>query len=497
MTSVKKTPIMNRITISLIILITTITITSACTPSTKTPNPTTAETITASPSPSESPTLFWGPTTLEGTTLSLSEGPLLLVQTDFGTYHIIDIGQDAVYPFEPPVENKSFDLRGNLSPSGQRMLFPTEEQLISIMNFKTWEIQNLDNINDDSPVFQLQLAAEEALEALPQSDFTFQNVLSAVNDAFVQSHKIHQWYQDDNTLLNVQTGTPSSTNLLLYNLESDIKIQLESQPGLVQAFWVAPGGDKILIKKGFIFDPNVWQDDRYVVVDLKDQSVTPLPLPRDSDYPSLSWLNSNEIGITHQIKPNGGVGYSIVNLSTMESTLILDGAFTQIRGLGNNLLATFQNKETKTTKFQRLNSYGEVIHSQSLDCLCRIVAVVNGKIILNCESESQLMDENLLIQSFADPILLLNLAPDGESMVIVTREGKSFLLNAALDEWQSLPLTGSPLEIRWMPDSSGFLYRTLGELHYFNLKTEQSRLLYTSDLFGDYTNLNAVWINVE
>jgi hypothetical protein len=82
-------------------------------------------------------------------------------------------------------------------------------------------------------------------------------------------------------------------------------------------------------------------------------------------------------------------------------------------------------------------------------------------------------------------------------MVIVTREGKSFLLNAALDEWQSLPLTGSPLEIRWMPDSSGFLYRTLGELHYFNLKTEQSRLLYTSDLFGDYTNLNAVWINVE
>jgi hypothetical protein len=481
---------MNTISIRLIVLLIIIALISGCTASPTTPEATSSKPSTANLLPQKTPTL-------EQTPPPLSEGPLLLVQTGFETYHIIDISQQTAYAFDSPGDNMSFNLGGNLSPSGKRMFFPADDEVVLIMDFSTWEEQHLENLCHDSPVFNPQTTAEEGLDALPELGFTFEDMLSAVEAAFTQSIQNLQWLQDDTTLLSAQAGSPTSTNLYRYDLQTGERTQLEDRPGLVQALWVAPGGEKILVKKNYIFHPNAWQDDSYFVVDVADPSVEPIPLPQDSKYPSLSWLGPNHIGITHHTQPQSGTGYSIINVTTMESTLILDGAFTQIRADGENLVVTRQDQAAKTTLLEWLNFNGEVTHSQTIDQLCRITAVINRKTVLNCETESLWLDETTQPQSFGDPIFLLSPAPDGESIVLITRTEESFLLNAALVERQPLALAESPLEIRWLPDSSGFLYRTLGELLYYDLTGGLSHLLFTSDIFGDYTNINAVWINTE
>jgi hypothetical protein len=494
MKSLMRSYTMNKTIWKLVTIVTTIAVTTGCVPPSAVPDKPTLETSIAAPTNAPMSTL----TSLSTSTPpNFSEGPLLLIQTGFDAYHIIDISQKTTFPFDLPVDNGSLNLSRNLSLSGHLLFFQDEDQTIRVMDFTTWEVHSLENVYSDSPVFDPQRAAEEALETLPQLGYTLEGLRSALDETVSQSREILQWYQDDNTLLTVQGGSPTSTNLYQYNIETGTSTQLEDYPGLVQAVWAAPGGERVLIKKSYIFDTNIWQDDRFFVVDIEDQSVKPIPLPQDCKYPALSWLSPNDIGLIHQTQPQGGTGYSIINVNTMESTIILKGDFAQIRVLGENLLATFQNPDTRTTQFQWLNFKGEGIQAQTFDRLCRIIAIVNGKIILNCEEESLLMEEDLLLQSFSDPIFLLSPAPDNESIVLITRRDESFLLNMVFEEQQPLKLDGSPLEILWEPDASGFLYRTLGQLHTYDLANEQSHLLFTSDLFGDYTNLNAVWINTE
>jgi hypothetical protein len=60
-----------------------------------------------------------------------------------------------------------------------------------------------------------------------------------------------------------------------------------------------------------------------------------------------------------------------------------------------------------------------------------------------------------------------------------------------------LELEGRPLEIRWVPDGTGFLYRITGKLLIYDLESGESSLLLNAQSLGDYTNINAVWIKVE
>jgi hypothetical protein len=135
---------------------------------------------------------------------------------------------------------------------------------------------------------------------------------------------------------------------------------------------------------------------------------------------------------------------------------------------------------------------GEAITTQALPGDCTRSFIVGDQVLVNCEAESLLLDETLSPQSFGDPISLLRLSSMG--IVIVTRSNEAFLYDPTLNNFQSLALAGEPLEILWLPDASGFLYRTYGTVYHYNLLTQRSQILLESDLFTDYRNLNAAWI---
>jgi hypothetical protein len=437
------------------------------------------------------------PPTAEHSPLPISDGPLLLIQSGFNAYHILNILEKTAYQFTPPGEPGYHHLANNLSPSGKNMIFLINDELPGIMSFETWQVKILDNLYKGSSIFQSGKTARESLEVLPSLNFTYEAILSAVEKALPSSKSNLQWYQNDSTLLFVQEGSQTSTNLCLNDLGTGTQYQLEEKPGLVEAYWVSPDEEKILVKKGFIFEPNIWEDDQYFVVDIASRSAEPVPLPQDINHPSLSWLGSQFVGITHQTQPAGGVGFSLMDPTTMKSTQIINEDFTQIRLYDEHLLVIRQDQETKTSIIKQIDFLGQVIRSQALDQLCVIQHICCEKIILNCDTESLILDEIFHPRSFGNPIFLLSPSPDGQTFVLITRTNAVFLLNAVLEERQLLTLNRAPLEIRWLPDSSGFLYRTPGELFYYDLTSEKSHLLLTSDLFGDYRNLNAVWINIK
>jgi hypothetical protein len=116
-------------------------------------------------------------------------------------------------------------------------------------------------------------------------------------------------------------------------------------------------------------------------------------------------------------------------------------------------------------------------------------------ILINCATDSLLLDENLDITPLGDRVSLLSSAPGGDNVIFVNQDGGTFLLNQISLERQPIPLEGTPLEIRWVPDGSGFLYRLSGELHLYDIDLKQSTLILTSAHLSDYSNINAVWIN--
>jgi hypothetical protein len=106
------------------------------------------------------------------------------------------------------------------------------------------------------------------------------------------------------------------------------------------------------------------------------------------------------------------------------------------------------------------------------------------------------MDPELTTTPFSGPIFQLVSSPDGNTWVLVERSGQTSLLDSTLANPQPITLEGAPLEIRWLPDSGRFLYRTLGQLYQYDPVSDQSALLLESDLLGDYANINAVWITL-
>ena len=272
---------------------------------------------------------------------------------------------------------------------------------------------------------------------------------------------------------------------------------MENEPGLVEDYWPGPDGKAILLKKGVFFEPGVWEDDAYYLINVPARQTTPLALPPDVKNPSVRWFGPNLIGITHETLPAGGRGFSLVNTETRQATQIVSGSFASLIGYQDHILLIRQDTGAQTTTLQRLSYEGNLVTTQTLSEICYLNTIVNDQIILNCETESLRVDEDLQAFPFGDPITQITPAPDGQSLVLITQTNNVLLLDAALERSAALTLSDDPLEIRWLPNSSGFLYRTRGKLFLYDLEGMTSQLWLESDIFSDYTNINAAWVNLN
>ncbi len=443
----------------------------------KTPVPT--STPTPTPTPTQTP-------------LPNSDGPVLLIQTDIDTYEIFDLALGFRYPFVPPAGSPRLGLGGSLSPGHTRLIIPGDSGQAHVMDLVTGYLQP---VAFKITGFDPEQAAQAALEALPGMKLSLDGALSAVKSAFEVSTARISWFEDDQHLMLVTVGSPTSTNLTIKDLlTGDDKI-VESLPGFVED--VRRSGEWLLLKKSFDFEPGIWQDDRYYLINLTTLEVKPIELPDDVDNPSLSWFGGNAIAIIHQIEPVGGIGYSILDIEIMERQNVIEGAFSSILGYQEGLLVFRQDYENFTTAVQRLDLAGEVQKEKTLPERCFPYTVFGEKVLINCETQSLIMSPNLDALPFGDPISMLSHSPDGSAWILVTRSEETFRLDAGLENATPLDLEGVPLEVRWMPDSTGFLYRIFGKLYLYNLENELSRLLVESDLFSDYANINAAWINLQ
>jgi len=443
-----------------------------------------SESLTATPAPLE----FFS-----------SSGPFLLLQTDNHVYEVIDLGQGTITPYPLPDSDEKYNLASSLSPGGAQMILHTNAYRVQIMDLligkvrKTYELEPSSNTS----TFQLDQAVSAIISALPDLKYSEDEMLNAIETAYSKSLTNVQWYQDDEHILFVSAGTGASTNLYLEDLHTGERDQLEDKPGLVESAWVSPNGDYILLKKGFDIGPGIWQDDCYYLVTVSSRETRLISLPEDVDNPSLSWLTPQSIGIIHQTVITGGIHYSVIEIPSLETRKLVEGDFTFIRRYLGAFLALQQHQDEHTTSISMIDVDGKVLQTTTIEKLCTLKTILDKKIILNCETESLLLDADLQDVPFGEAVFLLTPSPDGSASILVNRSGSAFLLNAGLEKEQTLILESDPLEIRWLPDSSGFLYRTLGALHYYDLSTGENLPLVVSDLFGDYTNLNAVWINTD
>jgi len=427
-----------------------------------------------------------------------SDGPFLLLQTDFDVYQVIDFDLETITLIDLPDSNEQYRLAGNLSPTGTQILLLVSEDEVQVMNLSTGGIRKTFTHSDfNLSQFQSDQAARAAWEGSPESTNSADDMLSAVQSAYPESILNIQWYQDDDHVLWVSTGSETSTNLFLEDLQTGDRVQLEDMPGLVQDAWISPDGNDILLKKGYNFEPGAWQDDQYYLVDINRREAVLISLPEDVKSPSLFWRSSQTIGIIHQTALTGGVNLSILDTASLETIQLIEGAFTFLDSYSGSFLILRQDQEEKTSELSIIDLNGYELRSNTLDQLCSLKAVFNERIILNCETKSLLLDSDLQEHLFGDPVFLLNLSPDGQASVLVFRTGSTSLLDDSLVMSRSLTLDGVPLEIRWLPDSSGFIYRTQGELHHYDLSSEEDKLLLISDLLNDYTNLNAVWVKLN
>jgi hypothetical protein len=452
---------------------------------TETPSKAITPTITLSPSPSPSPVL---------------EGPVLLLQSGVGTYHLIDLSSNGHIPYYPPGAGQEHPLSRNLSPSGDYLLFilPDSHQAI-ITNILSGQTLYTYDLNPFAKDFNLQEVVEEASIALSTTGLSSDTLKGYVEETLVESSEDIRWYQNDSYNLLVLDGSENSTHLFLKDLQTGDQKQLEERPGLVEDYWVRNGSQQILLKKGYANQPNLWQDDRYYILNLINNQVSEITLPGNIDSPSVYWYSDTQIGVIHQLTPFGSEDFSIVDLENMETTLVEAGPFTSIQSFGANQLTIIQDRAAGTTSLTLRMLSGEMIATNTLEMLCNYKARISAEqILLNCDDESLLLESpDLSVKSFSDRVSILSRAPDRNKFVLVTDSFQTYLVDAGLEDFQRLELDGTPYEIRWLPDGSGFLYRSSNQLLYYNLGSQTSQLIMTSDLFADYRNLNAIWVNID
>jgi len=237
--------------------------------------------------------------------LPQSGGPFLLIQSNLADYNIIDLSTGVSMPFIPTTPNCQFKLNANLSPSGQKIFFLDDQENIILTDLVSGQILETLSFTRDKPIFQLNLALEEVRSNFDEINYPDTSLLSFIKTAYQQSISEIHWYQSDQYWLAARDSTTTNTTLTLYYISSKTWITLENQPGLVLDYQIAPGGNHILLKKGYINEPADWKHNRYYLVDVVAQEAQPIPLPAFVDNPRFTWLNHDAIGITHQMQPLG------------------------------------------------------------------------------------------------------------------------------------------------------------------------------------------------
>lgn len=441
-----------------------------------------------------SPTV--APTVTPGLDLASIAGPLLLIQTDFDQYQYIDPKNQTSYPFESPFLYPQFRLRANLSPSGRQIFVPVDEHTGLIIDLRTSEVIHTYDFSGPT-LFNPALAALKAEPLVTEMDLNATALRDAVTQAHQNSRRLLRWYQSDRYHLSVQDTGETSTSLFLDDHLTGTRLQLDNQPGLVEDYQISPDGTHILLKKGLVLIPGAYRDKNYYLINIEDGSNQPILLPENIQNPSVTWFAENTLGVTHNAFMAGGSGFSLINAETMQALQIIFEDFSELRPFGERLLFIHKGVDPQTTTFKLVNADGEPVAAQTIDRPCFYQFAASNRIIFQCELESFLLDQDLRFEPFIDSVLNLSPAPDGNAFVMINRSDQIFLLDSDLQIQAELSLKETPLEILWLPDSSGFLYRTHGRLFLFDLIDETNNLLIESDLFSDYTNLNAVWVTRE
>jgi hypothetical protein len=454
--------------------------------------PTVTNQAALSPTPSPTPQ----PAVAPFYPLTPDQGPLLLLQTGFFEYHYLNPITQARFPFELPIADSQFRLRANLSPSGNRMFFPLDDHRGVTVDLRTGAVLHTYDFGGPE-LFNPEQVAVAAESLVTELNLTHAGLLEAVTQSHQSSRALLRWYQSDRYHLSVKDTGPITTSLYLDDHQTGSRLQLEDQPGFVEDYRVGPDGNHILLKKGFVFKPGAYRDKAYYLLNVANQTLQPIPLPEDIENPSLTWFNAESLGLIHHAFMAGGAGYSLIDTQTLQAKPIITGEFSDLRYFGENLLAIQQNSDPESTTFTLFSLQGEFVAAQTIEMLCFYQYPASDWIMFACELKSYLLDQNLNFQPFSDDVLNLTLSPDGNTFVMTNRSEQSFLLDTNLIVQSELTLAEQPLEIQWLQNSSGFLYRTHGRLHYYDLASQTSRLLLESDLFSDYANINFVWVNLD
>lgn len=458
----------------------------AATPSAIQPTPASHDSVLQTPAPDLEPALD----------MASVDAPVLLIQSGFDEYLFIDPKNQTHHPFLLPISDPRFRLSENLSPSGRQLFIPQDDHIGVIVNLKTGEIIHTYNVGS-SALFNPKLAASEVQSLFTELNLTEASLLEAVIQAHQESRQLLRWHQNDRYHLSVRDTGKTSTSLYLDDHQAGTRLQLEDLPGLVQDFSVGPDGNQILLQKGLVFIPGSWQDKTYYLIDINEQTTRKIPLPEGVQNPSLAWLSNDIISIIHQSFMGGGWGFSLMDLETLETKQIFANEFSDLRRFGEHLFVIQRSEDSNTTIFELLTLQGEGVAAQTFDQRCFYQYAVSNRLVIQCELESYLVDQTLHLEPFSESILTLSPAPDGRAIIMVNRSEQVFLMKADLRIQSEVSLEETPLEIRWLPDSTGFVYRTHGKLFFYDLDKRTSHLLLESDLFSDYTNINAVWVNLE
>jgi hypothetical protein len=429
--------------------------------------------------------------------LSSSSGPYLLIQSDITQYEIIDLSTKISASFDPPSPAGQYRLSGLQSPSGRLMFFPTDHDQIMVTDLTKDEVLDTHLLLDSEFEFKSDLAVDKAQSFLEEGQYSHDSLKAMVEDAFQKSLSDIRWYKNDQYWLLPRVSSPTSTNLTLYNLDSKSFTNLENQPGLVLGFQVGPDGDHILLKKGYINEPLMWKSIQYYLVDVNRRKTEPILLPENINNPTLFWLQNDTIGIIHQMAPIGGLDFSIMNLNGDETKQIINGAFSHISLYNGSIFWVKESLTEKMTTVGLSTLQAETLRQQTIDQRCSYKTRMDNLIFLNCEMDSLFINENLDVTPVGSSVSLLVPASQSEIAVLVTQDEAVFLLNRKTLERDPLALEGRPLEIRWLPDGTGFLYRITGKLLIYDLESGESSLLLNEQSLGDYTNINAVWIKVD
>lgn len=474
-----------------LLLLASTLILSACR-GTQTTNTPPASMAADAPAASASPSAGLAPTSAPTfTPLPPSEGPFLLIQTDNDAYEIIDFALDQHYPVALPDIGQRISLSGALSSSRTRLKLPIQDGQVQLFDLVSGTSQTVALPQNG---FDAEQTAALAQAALPDTGLTDEAALSAVRSSFEGSLSQVWWGLDDAHLLTVIPGSPTGTQLASIEIASGEVEALETLPGLVEK--VSLYGSLVLLKKGYISEPGYWQDDQYAILNLTTGEQQTIALPEDALDPILAWYDPSTISIVHQSQPIGGYNFSLLDIDKMTTQLVIDGQFSSVLPYQQGLLVFRPEAETTHTVVERRDLAGGLIQDNVLPEQCTLNLIVRDKVILNCEAESLFMDPNLETTPFSGPIFQLAGSPDGATWVLVERSGQVSLLDSSLASPQPITLEGAPLEIRWLPDSSSFLYRTLGKLYQYDPASDKSALILESDLLGDYANINAVWITI-